>query len=160
MSNFIDNVMYRVLHDRLERLLPSLISLNQSGFVKGRIIFENILLIQEIITDIRKRGTPANIVIKLDMTKAYDRVSWKYLLHVLRKMGFTENFINMVWKLISNNWYSVLVNGQNSGFFKSTRGVKQGDPLSPALFILSAEVLSRSLNKLFEDTTFRGFGMP
>ncbi|XP_075098963.1 uncharacterized protein LOC142175861 [Nicotiana tabacum] len=54
-------------------------------------------------------------------------------------MGFSEHFINMVWNLMSNNWYSVLVNGQSSGFFKSTRGVKQGDLLSLALFILSAE---------------------
>nr|XP_016512912.1 PREDICTED: uncharacterized protein LOC107829953 [Nicotiana tabacum] len=127
----------------LESILPSLVSPNQSRFVKGRSIFENILLTQEIVTDIRLRGKPANVVIKLDMAKAYDRVSWKYLLHVLRKMGFSKNFINM-----------------SSGFFKSTRGVKQGDPLSPALFILSAEVLSRCLNKLFEDKSFVGFGMP
>ncbi|XP_070036593.1 uncharacterized protein [Nicotiana tomentosiformis] len=153
-------VLSRVLHDRLESLLPSLISPNQSEFIKGRSIFENILLTQEIVTDIRLSGKPANVVIKLDMAKAYDRVSWKYLLHVLRKMGFSEHFINMVWSLISNNWYSVLVNGKSSRFFKSTRGVKQGDPLSPALFILSAEVLSKSLNKLFEDRSFVGFGMP
>ncbi|XP_075077040.1 uncharacterized protein LOC107829953 [Nicotiana tabacum] len=80
----------------LESILPSLVSPNQSRFVKGRSIFENILLTQEIVTDIRLRGKPANVVIKLDMAKAYDRVSWKYLLHVLRKMGFSKNFINMV----------------------------------------------------------------
>ncbi|XP_075091560.1 secreted RxLR effector protein 78-like [Nicotiana tabacum] len=152
-------VLSRVLHDRLVSFFPSLIAPNQSRFVKGRSIFENILLTQEIITDIWLRGKPANVVIKLDMAKAYDRVSWKHLLHVLRKMGFSEHFINMVWNLMSNNWYSVLVNVQSSRFFKSTRGVKQGDPLSPALFILSAEVLSRSLNKLFEDKSFVGFGM-
>ncbi|XP_070029137.1 uncharacterized protein [Nicotiana sylvestris] len=118
-----------VLHDRLENVFPYLVSPNQSRFLKCRSIFENILLTQEIVSDIRLRGKPANVVIKLDMAKAYDRVSWKYLL-------------------------------QSSGFFKSTRGVKQGDPLSPALFIMSAEVLSRSLNKLLEDRSFVGFGMP
>lgn len=156
LSNFINKVMSRVLRDRLEKFLPSLISSNQSGFVKGRSIFENILLTREIVTDIRLRSKPANVVIKLDMAKAYDKVSWKYLLRVLRKMGFAEHFIIMIWNLLSNNFYSILVNG----FFHSTRGVKQGDPLSLALFILSAEVLSRSLNKLFDDNSFRGFGMP
>ncbi|XP_070034559.1 uncharacterized protein [Nicotiana tomentosiformis] len=96
-----DIVISRVMHVRLEKILPSLIS---SRFVKGRSIFENILLTQEIVTDIRLRGKPANVVIKLDMDKAYDRVSWKYLLHVLRKMGFAEHFINMIWNLISSNW--------------------------------------------------------
>ncbi|XP_075107022.1 uncharacterized protein LOC142180004 [Nicotiana tabacum] len=115
---------------------------------------------QEIVTDIRLRDKPTNVVIKLDMAKAYDRVSWKYLMHVLRKMGFVECFINMVWNLIANNWYYVPINGQTSSFFHSTRGVKQGDPLSPALFILSVEVLSMSLNKLFEDKQFKGFGLP
>nr|XP_009786951.1 PREDICTED: uncharacterized protein LOC104234986 [Nicotiana sylvestris] len=74
-------------------------------------------------------------------------------------MGFVEQFINMIWNLLANNWYSVLINGQASKNFKSTRGVKHGDPLSPALFILSAEVLSQSLNKLFEDKKFIGYGM-
>ncbi|XP_075099398.1 uncharacterized protein LOC107806947 [Nicotiana tabacum] len=116
---------------RLKKFLPYLISPNKSGFVKGRSIFENILLTQEIVTDMRLRGKPANV-----------------------------HFINMVWNWVSNNWYLVLVNGQSSGFFKFTRGVKKGDPLSPALFILSAELLSRLLNKLFEDKSFIGFGMP
>ncbi|XP_019250874.1 PREDICTED: uncharacterized protein LOC109229775 [Nicotiana attenuata] len=120
LSNFINKVLSRVLHDRLDIFLPSLISPNQSGFVKGRSIFENILLTQEIITDIGLRGKLANVVIKLDMAKAYHRVSWKYLLHVLRKMGFSEHFINTV-NLVSNNG---------------------------------------SLNKLFEDRSFVGFGMP
>ncbi|XP_060212008.1 uncharacterized protein LOC132639585 [Lycium barbarum] len=160
LSNFINKVISRVVQDKLEGILPSLISPNQSGFVKGRCIIENVLLTQEVVTDIRLRGKPANVVLKLDMAKAYDRVSWSYLIRVLRKMGFAEIFIYMVWRLIANNWYSILLNGQAHGFFHSTRGVKQRDPLSPALFILSAEVLSRALNSLFENNEFRSYGMP
>lgn len=75
-------------------------------------------------------------------------------------MGFREVFIDMVYRLVSNNWYSVLLNGQANGFFKSTRGVKQGDPLSPILFILATEVLGRALDALFDNPKFIGFGMP
>jgi len=160
LSNFLNKVISRIVHDRLESVLPSTISKNQSGFLKGRNISENVLLAQEIVSDIRTRGKPANVVIKLDMTKAYDRVNWQFLIKVLEKMGFDSNVVDMVWRLIANNWYYVLINGQAHGFLHSSRGVKQGDPLSPALFILAAEVLARALNDLFNNKDFKGYGMP
>ncbi|XP_060177940.1 uncharacterized protein LOC132607880 [Lycium barbarum] len=128
-NNFINKFISRVVHDRVDKLLTRVISPNQSGFVKSWNIIENVLFTQEIVTDIRKRGKPSNVVIKLDMTKAYDRVSWLYLCKA-------------------------------RGFFHSTRGVKQGDPVSPALFIIAAEDLSRALNSLFDQPGFVGYGMP
>lgn len=124
LSTFINKVISKVIHGRLVKVLPNIISKNQAGFMKGRSIAKNVLLAQEIIRDINKRNKDYNIVVKLDMTKAYDRVSWLFLTKVIRIFGFTEKIINMVWRLMSNNWYSVLINGNSYGFFQSSRGLK------------------------------------
>lgn len=75
LSSFANNIISRVVHGRLERVLPKIISQNQYGFVKGRNFAENILLVQEIIRDINKRSKNMNVVVKLDTEKASDRVS-------------------------------------------------------------------------------------
>ncbi|XP_069145607.1 uncharacterized protein [Solanum lycopersicum] len=139
LSNFTSKIISKLVSNRLGPILPSLISTNQSGFVKGRSISENIMFAKEIIHQIKKPNIRSNVIIKLDMAKAYDRVSWSYICLVLRKMGFNEVFIDMVWTIMANNWFSIIVNGKRYGFFRSTRGLKHGDPLSPALFILGAE---------------------
>lgn len=91
------------------------------------------------------------MVLKLDMAKAYDKLEWKFLIKVLEKIGFDSYVVDQIWSLVANNWYSVLINGQARGFFHSSRGLKQRDPLYPALFILDAEVLSTALDSLFHN---------
>ncbi|XP_059284744.1 uncharacterized protein LOC132038037 [Lycium ferocissimum] len=103
LSNFINKAISRLVHSRLEGILPRLVSPNQSSFVKGRSIIESVLLTQERVTDIRKRGKPANVIIKLDIAKAYDRVSWLFFIIILHKMGFSDGFVDMIWRLIANN---------------------------------------------------------
>lgn len=103
---------------------PILISSNQARFVKGRSIVENVLLGQEVVRDITRRTKFANVVIKFDMMKVYDRVSWLFITKVLRSFRFSKIIIDMVLILVYNNWYFILLNGQSHGFFKSSRRVK------------------------------------
>lgn len=77
------------------------------------------MLAQEIIHGIKKPNEGDNVVIKLDMAKAYDRMSWYFICLVLRRFGFGEMFIDMVWRIMSNNWYSIIINGARYGFFHS-----------------------------------------
>lgn len=108
LRNFSAKIIYKLVTDRLASILPNLISLEHGSFTKGRNITDNILLTRELLQDSRIRG--CNVVFKINLAKAYDRLSWLFLLHVLRKFGFLEQFIDIIWRIIPNCWYSVLIN--------------------------------------------------
>lgn len=93
LCNYCAKVISKVLADRMALILPCIISPEQSGFVKGRNITENILLAQEMLQRIDSKVRGSNVMLKLDMAKAYDRMSWLFLLHTLRKFGFDERFL-------------------------------------------------------------------
>ena len=80
---------------------------------------------------------------KLDIQKAYDMVNWRFLCKTLEAFGFSHQWINLIFKCISTTKISVLVNGSPEGFFKISRGIKQGDPLSPFLYIIMAKAFGR-----------------
>ncbi|CAM8983825.1 unnamed protein product [Rhodiola kirilowii] len=88
---------------------------------------------------------------KIDMSKAYDCVSWIFLLRIMRALGFNPNWCDLIYHLISNCWYSVVWDGSSFGHFKFNQGVRQGDPISPSLFILSMEMFSRLLHSRMAD---------
>ncbi|XP_027150340.1 uncharacterized protein LOC113750578 [Coffea eugenioides] len=157
LCNTCSKIISKIVANRLGRVLPALISPWQTGFVSGRGITDNILLTQELVADLDRRLSHPNLMLKLDMEKAYDRVEWPFLLFMLRQFGFAEQVVDIFFRLVSNNWFSVLVNGEAAGFFKSSRGVRQGDPVSPGLFVLISEFLGRGLHHLLSNQPGRNF---
>ncbi|XP_071924898.1 uncharacterized protein [Coffea arabica] len=157
LCNVSSKIVSKILANRINRVLPHLISPWQAGFVPGRGIVDNILLAQELMGEIDRKLVEPNVILKLDMEKAYDRVEWPFLLFMLRQFGFEEGVVDLLFRTFSNSWFSVLINGEPSGLFKSSRGVRQGDPLSPTLFLFVAEFLGRGVQQLFEAKESRFF---
>lgn len=129
--------------------MNKIISANQRAFVKGRMISNNILVAHECIHFLKNKrmGESFEMALKLDMSKAYDRVEWSFLWFIMEKLGFSNQWISRVKECVTTISFSVVVEGQPFGYFKPNRGLRQGDPLSPYLFLLCAKGFSFLLHK-------------
>ena len=137
-----------MLANRLKKILPNIIIENQSAFTKSRLISDNILAAFESLHSMQKHtGKDVYMAIKHDMSKAYDRVEWDYLSSVMEKMGFNEHWICLMMLCVKIVTYSILVNGEPKDMITPTRGIRQGDPLSPFLFLLCTEGLNGLINQ-------------
>ncbi|RVW27502.1 Transposon TX1 uncharacterized 149 kDa protein [Vitis vinifera] len=139
-------LMAKVLANRLKRVLNKVVAPTQNAFVMGRQIFDASLIANEVIDSWQKRKEKG-LICKLDIEKAYDSINWQFLLKTLHKMGFDSKWLGWMWSCISSAKFSVLVNGVPAGFFPSSKGLRQGDPLSPYLFVLGMEVLDALIRR-------------
>ena len=157
LCNVIYKIISKLLVIRIRPILPRFISPSQSAFIPGRWIAENQVIVQELIHRFKIRKIKSGqMAIKIDLQKAYDRVNWDFLQAVLSKMGFNRTFTGWIMSCVSTVSFEVLVNGGKSDQFKPTRGLREGDPLSPYLFIIGQEVLSRLIGKEFEEKNISG----
>jgi hypothetical protein len=138
LCNVIYKIITKVIATRLKPILPFVISKEQAGYVEGRKIMDNVILAHEVIHSLKTTKTPG-MLIKLDLSKSFDRISWQYMRSMLESFGFDKHWVNWILKLTSSAFFSILVNGVPSQPFSPSRGIRQGDPLSPFLFVLMAK---------------------
>ena len=131
----------KAIAKRLELILPHLIHHSQNAFVKGRSIFDAVRTIDDIL-EFAKRKNIGGIMVAIDFEKAFDSLNHTFLLKVLEKFSFGAYFMQWIRTFYTNLSSCVLNNGFTTDLFSVNRGVRQGDPLSPLLFILSLEILT------------------
>jgi hypothetical protein len=148
LCNVAYKIISKILASRMDLILTKIISPEQGAFVKHRLIHDNIALTQEMTQNINTKVRGGNVILNLDMEKAFDRLQWPFLFKVLEKFGFSNVWIQHIKNCIIDIPFSIIIKGSSSPFFKSSRGLRQGDPISPGLFIIAEEVLSRGITAL------------
>ncbi|CAA7058283.1 unnamed protein product [Microthlaspi erraticum] len=152
--NTVYKLITKLLSERLKLVMSTIIAPNQTAFVKDRLLLENVLLASEIMQDYHREVIGRRITLKIDISKAFDSVRWDFLLNVLASYHIPDSFSKWVRCCGCNPSLSVSINGITSGYFRGKTGLRQGDPLSPILFVMVMNVLSQMLNRAAKEGTF------
>ena len=161
LCNVSYKIISKVLANRLKPILNGIISENQSAFVPGRLITDNVLVAFEVMHYLKNKrdGKDKYMAVKLDMSKTYDRVEWGFLCNIMTTMGFKDRWISLMMNCISTVSYSILINGVSQGCIFPSRGLRQGDPLSPYLFLICAEGLTGLIGEAVRNKNLSGISI-
>lgn len=155
LCSCVYKIIAKVIASRIKPFLSKYISAEQFGFLDGRQIHEAMGVAQETLHSLKKSGKKGAIV-KIDLSKAYDRISWMYLRLLLTHLGFRFDFGRWVMSCVSSSSIAILINGAASSFFNPERGLRQGCPLSPLLFLLAAEGISLMIHEARRQGDLKG----
>lgn len=140
---------------RMQKVLGYLINDAQGGFIKNKSIVDNGLVCQSIVRGYSGAEGSSRCLIKMDLRKAYDTLSWEFIEAMLTKLNFLADFIQRIMVCVSSPRFSLMINGGTVGYFPSKRGVRQGDLISPYFFVLGIEYLFRNLFGLSQNPSFK-----
>ncbi|KAH9724450.1 reverse transcriptase domain-containing protein [Citrus sinensis] len=147
LCNVIYRIVAKTMANRLKQILHQVISPTQSAFIPNRLITDNIIIGYECLHKIRhNKSTKKGVVaLKLDISKAYDRVEWRFLEQTMGQLGFSHKWIKLVLNCITTANFSIIISGKPKGLFRAQRGLRQGCPLSLYLFLICVEAFSNLL---------------
>ncbi|KAF3785524.1 retrotransposable element ORF2 protein [Nymphaea thermarum] len=150
LCNSTTKFLSRIMVRRMRPILCCIIDANQNAFLAGRCIQDSILLAQEVVHSMEARKCKS-LYMKIDFSKAYDRVSWEFLENAMQELGFDPIWVQKVMTLVRTVSMTVVLNSKEGNWFFPQRGLRQGDPLSPYFFLIIAEMFTRSLKHVINN---------
>ncbi|XP_060217048.1 uncharacterized protein LOC132644468 [Lycium barbarum] len=147
-------IISKMLSNRLRQVLPSIISPNQSAFVSGRTVVQNVLICQDLVRLYNRKNSPSSCLIKINLKKAYDTVEWAFVKEMMHALNFPYQFIRWTMACITTPQFTIAINGGLYGCINGRRGLRQGDPISPLIFVICMEYFTRIMKVVAHQVGF------